>query len=103
MKRTYSPLSISELAKYVPLGALSPVDAYISDEIKNDLHPAVVAEATFDGKQYLWPWRLSFGGGIALAGGMWEANGIADMLPTGETRRWLMDDFLCYAADGTFC
>jgi multiple sugar transport system substrate-binding protein len=85
---------ISELAKYVPLGALSPVDAYISDEIKNDLHPAVVAEATFDGKQYLWPWRLSFGGGIALAGGMWEANGIADMLPTGETRRWLMDDFL---------
>ena len=85
---------ISEAAKYIPLGALSPVDNYISDEILNDLHPAVVAEATFDGKQYLWPWRLSFGGGIAIAGGMWEANGVSDLLPTGETRAWLMDTFL---------
>jgi multiple sugar transport system substrate-binding protein len=85
---------ISEAAKYIPLGALSPIDEYLPDEIKNDLHPAVVAEATFDGKQYIWPWRLSFGGGIAIAGGMWEKNGVGDLLPTGETRRWLMDTFL---------
>ena len=85
---------ISELAKYVPLGALSPVDEYIDEAILNDLHPAVVAEASFDGKQYLWPWRLSFGGGIAIAAGMWEKNGVADMLPDGPERRWLMDEFL---------
>lgn len=85
---------ISEAAKYIPLGALSPVDAYIPQETLDDLHPAVVAEATFDGQQYLWPWRLSFGGGIAINGGMWEANGIGDQLPSGETRRWLMDEFL---------
>jgi multiple sugar transport system substrate-binding protein len=85
---------VSELAKYVPLGALSPVDSYMSQEMKDDLHPAVVAEASFDGQQYLWPWRLSFGGGISINGGMWEANGVGDLLPTGETRRWLMDDFL---------
>ena len=85
---------ISEAAKYIPLGALSPIDAYITDDIKSDLHPAVVAEASFDGKQYLWPWRLSFGGGISIAAGMWEKNGVADLLPTGETRRWLMDEFL---------
>ena len=85
---------VSELAKYVPLGALSPINDYLSQEMKDDLHPAVVAEASFDGNQYLWPWRLSFGGGISINGGMWEANGVGDLLPSGETRRWLMDDFL---------
>lgn len=85
---------VSEAAKYIPLGALSPINEYMSDEIKNDLHPAIVAEASFDGQQYLWPWRLSFGGGIAINGGMWDANGVGDLLPTGETRRWLMDTFL---------
>jgi multiple sugar transport system substrate-binding protein len=85
---------VSELAKYVPLGALSPVDDIMSQEMKEDLHPAVIAEASFDGKQYLWPWRLSFGGGISINAGMWEENGIGDLLPSGETRRWLMEDFL---------
>jgi ABC-type glycerol-3-phosphate transport system substrate-binding protein len=85
---------ISEAAKYISLDALSPVDEYMSDELKTDLHPAIVAEATFGDHQYLWPWRLSFGGGIALNGGMWEANGVGDLMPTGETRRWLMDTFL---------
>jgi multiple sugar transport system substrate-binding protein len=85
---------VSEAAKYIPLGALSPIDEYLPDEVKNDLHPAVVAESSFDGKQYIWPWRLSFGGGIAIAGGMWEQNGVGDLLPSGETRRWLMDEFL---------
>jgi len=85
---------VSEAAKYIPLGALSPIDDYISPELQDDLHKAVVAEATFDDHQYIWPWRLSFGGGIAINAGMWEENGIGDLLPTGETRRWLMDDFL---------
>ena len=85
---------VSEAAKYIPLGALSPVNDYMSDEMKADLHQAVAAEASFDNKQYLWPWRLSFGGGIAINAGMWEQNGVADLLPKGETRRWLMDEFL---------
>ena len=85
---------VSEAAKYIPLGALSPIEGYMSPEIQSDLHPAIVAEASFDGHQYIWPWRLSFGGGISLNASMWEANGVADLLPSGETRRWLMDDFL---------
>lgn len=85
---------VSEAAKYIPLGALSPIEGYMSSEIKTDLHPAIVAEASFDGHQYIWPWRLSFGGGIALNATEWEQNGVGDMLPSGATRRWLMDDFL---------
>ncbi len=85
---------VSEAAKYIPLGALSPINDYMSEEMKEDLHPAVAAEASFDDQQYLWPWRLSFGGGIAIDAAMWEKNGVGDLLPSGETRRWLMDDFL---------
>jgi multiple sugar transport system substrate-binding protein len=85
---------VSEAAKYIPLGALSPIDDYLSPEIKADLHQAVAAEASFDDHQYLWPWRLSFGGGIAINASMWEQNGVGDLLPSGETRRWLMDEFL---------
>ncbi len=85
---------VSEAAKYIPLGALSPINDYISEELQNDLHPAVVAETTFDGQRYIWPWRLSFGGGISINAGMWEENGVGDLLPSGEARRWLMDEFL---------
>lgn len=85
---------ISEAAKYIPLGALSPINDYMSQEMQDDLHPAIVAEASFDGQQYLWPWRLSFGGGISINASMWEQNGVGDLLPSGETRRWLMDEFL---------
>lgn len=85
---------VSEAAKYIPLGALSPIDDYISPEIQADLHEAVVAEASFDDQQYLWPWRLSFGGGIQINATLWEELGAGDLLPTGERRRWLMDEFL---------
>jgi len=85
---------VSEAAKYIPLGALSPIGDYITEELLTDLHPAVVEEGTFDGEQYIWPWRLSFGGGIAINASMWEANGVGDLLPSGEDRRWLMDEFL---------
>ncbi len=97
---------VSEAAKYIPLGALSPIEGYMSPEIQSDLHPAIVSEASFDGHQYIWPWRLSFGGGIAINATTWEKNGVADLLPSGPTRRWLMDDFLEAAkantTDGAF-
>jgi multiple sugar transport system substrate-binding protein len=85
---------VSEAAKYIPLGALSPIDEYITEEDKTDLVAAVVAESSFDGQNYLWPWRLSFGGGIQINAGLWEQHGAGDLLPKGETRRWLMDDYL---------
>ncbi|MFZ4662467.1 MAG: hypothetical protein ACOYNY_35990 [Caldilineaceae bacterium] len=38
--------AVSEATKYIPLGALSPIEDYLSPELKADLHRAVVAEAT---------------------------------------------------------
>jgi multiple sugar transport system substrate-binding protein len=85
---------VSEAAKYIPLGALSPVDEYMTAEEKADLVGAVTTEATFGDKSYLWPWRLSFGGGVQINATLWEQAGIADLLPSGETRRWSMDTAL---------
>lgn len=85
---------VSELAKYVPLGALSPIDEYLTEEDRADLVGAVLEEGTFDGQSFLWPWRLSFGGGIQINKTLWDANGAGELLPTGDTRRWAMDDAL---------
>ncbi|MGH2558860.1 MAG: ABC transporter substrate-binding protein, partial [Thermomicrobiales bacterium] len=85
---------VSEAAKYIPLGALSPIDEYMSDEERADLVQAVAAESSFDGQNFLWPWRLSFGGGIQINATLWKEHGAGDLLPTGETRRWSMDDCL---------
>lgn len=85
---------VSEAAKYIPLGALSPVNDTMTQEEKDDLVAAVVNEATFGDKSYLWPWRMSFGGGVQINATLWEQAGIGDLLPTGETRRWKMDTAL---------
>ena len=85
---------VSEAAKYVPLGALAPIDEYLTPETLADLVPAVASELSFNGKSYIWPWRLSFGGGVAINATLWDQAGISDMLPTGDTRRWKMDTAL---------
>ncbi|HET8523288.1 MAG TPA: extracellular solute-binding protein, partial [Thermomicrobiales bacterium] len=85
---------VSEAAKYIPLGALAPIDQYLAKEETADLVDSVVKEGNFNGKSYIWPWRLSFGGGIALNATLWKQNGAGDLLPTGDKRRWLMDDCL---------
>lgn len=85
---------VSEAAKYIPLGALSPIDDYITPEEQADLVQAVADESSFDGRNFLWPWRLSFGGGIQINATLWNEHGAGELLPTGETRRWSMDDCL---------
>ncbi len=85
---------VSEAAKYIPLGALSPIDDYMTDEERADLVEAVTEESSFEGQNFLWPWRLSFGGGIQINATLWKEHGAEELLPTGDTRRWLMDDCL---------
>jgi multiple sugar transport system substrate-binding protein len=85
---------VSEAAKYIPLGALASIDDFVSADTKADLVQAVADQTSFDGKNYIFPWRLSFGGGIEINQTLWEQNNAAQYLPTGDTRHWLMDDCL---------
>ena len=85
---------VSEVSRYVPLGAVSAIDDYLTADDKKDILPIIVKESTFNGKDYLWPWRLAFGGGVWLNATLWKAHGVGDLLPTNETRDWSFDDFL---------
>jgi multiple sugar transport system substrate-binding protein len=85
---------VSEAAKYIPLGALSPIDGYMTQDDKADIVKSVADESNFGGKNYIWPWRLSFGGGIQINATLWKQHGAGNLLPTGDTRQWLMDDCL---------
>lgn len=85
---------VSEAAKYVPLGALAPIDSYLTPEDIADLVESVRTESSFDGKSYIWPWRLSFGGGIGMNASVFKEAGAEALLPAGEKRRWSMDQAL---------
>ncbi|MGH2459361.1 MAG: ABC transporter substrate-binding protein, partial [Chloroflexota bacterium] len=84
----------SEVGRYVPLGAVAPIDDYLTADDKKDILPIIIQGSTFNGKDYLWPWRLAFGGGVWLNATLWKAHGVGNLLPTGDTRDWLVDDFL---------
>ncbi|HEY3111879.1 MAG TPA: extracellular solute-binding protein, partial [Chloroflexota bacterium] len=85
---------VSEAAKYIPLGAVAPIDDFMSKEDKDEIVKEVATESSFSGKNYVWPWRLSFGGGIQINATLWREAGIGDLLPKGEKRNWSIDDCL---------
>ncbi|HEV8635934.1 MAG TPA: extracellular solute-binding protein [Chloroflexota bacterium] len=85
---------VSEAAKYIPLGAVSPIDDFTDKEDKDDIVKEVATESSFNGKSYLWPWRLSFGGGIQINATLWKEAGVGELLPKGDKRFWSLDDCL---------
>ena len=86
---------VSEASKYILKGVCSSLDDYIALTDVQDLHPKVIEEISFSGKKYLWPWRLSFGGGIPVNGVILEKRGVKNLLPQDEARKeWTYDQFL---------
>jgi len=83
----------SEVGRYVPLGAVASIDDFLTADDKKDIPAGVLTESTFNGKNYLWPWRLAFGGGVWLNATLWKAHGAGSLLPTNDTHDWLVDDF----------
>ncbi len=94
---------ISEAARYITRGLCSNLDEYVSETDWEDFSPAIKKEMNFEGKHYLWPWRLSFGGGVCANGKILEERGVKDLLPQDEERKdWTPDDFLQIAKQCTF-
>ena len=47
-----------EMAALVDAKVIEPWDAYMPDDVKNDLIPSIREEATFEGKMWSWPFLL---------------------------------------------
>jgi hypothetical protein len=47
-----------EMLQLVATGTIEPWDAYVTDEIKNNLFPATLEEGSLDGNWYVWPLLL---------------------------------------------
>ena len=79
------------LPNYVDAEMIAPIDSYLTDDIKNDLLPSVVDEATYNGQMYA---VAQFDGGLAMWGNkaMLENAGITD-IPTSYKDAWTKEEF----------
>jgi ABC-type glycerol-3-phosphate transport system substrate-binding protein len=86
---------VSEAAKYISRKLVSPIDEYMSPKDKDDTSALVMKEMNFGGMHYLWPWRLSYGGGMYANGKILEERGVKDLLPQDDERKaWTPEQFL---------
>lgn len=85
--------AVMEAARYVGLGVVDPVDDYTPKELVDDLVKLAWDEGDWDGKHYVYPWRLSFGGGLSINGWLVKDQGNEGLLPKGEERDWTTDQF----------
>jgi len=85
--------AVSEAARFVGLGIVDPVDEYIPKQLVDDFAELAWSEGEWYGKHYFYPWRLSFGGGLAINNWLVKKYGNEDLLPKGEERDWTTDEF----------
>lgn len=79
------------LPNYVEAQMIAPIDQYMTDELKSDMLPSIVDEATYDGQMYA---VAQFDGGLAMWGNkaMLEKAGITD-IPTSYKDAWTKEEF----------
>jgi multiple sugar transport system substrate-binding protein len=77
-----------EMAALVDAGVIQPWDAYMPDDVKNDILPSIREEATFEGKMWSWPFLLD----VIVQG--WHAGIVkkAGLDPDKAPATW--DDYL---------
>ena len=80
-----------EMQELVEADVIEPWDAYIPDEVLNDLIPAIRDECTINGKLYSWPFLMDVVG-MGWHSGITTAAAIEDTPPT----TW--DDYLNHSA-----
>lgn len=79
------------LPNYVDAQMIAPIDEYITEDIKNDILPSVIDEATYNGQMYA---VAQFDGGLAMWGNkkMLEDAGVTD-IPTSYKDAWTKEEF----------
>lgn len=78
------------MSNYAWAGYLMPLDDYITDEMKNDLLPSIIAQATYKGSMYAIG---SFDSGLALWGNKSYLEAAGVRIPTSAKDAWTLDEF----------
>lgn len=98
----YTINSFGGVIKYGKMGALEPIDDYLTQEDWDDWAPAVQGAIGYDGKTYMWPW-LKLVSGVAVNTDLVKERGAEALFPFDrELRDWTYDEFLAAAQALTF-
>jgi len=78
------------LANYAWRGHLAPLDGMVSDELKNDLLPSIIAQGTYNGKLYALG---TFDSGLGLYGNRQLLEAVGARLPRKPEEAWNRTEF----------
>jgi multiple sugar transport system substrate-binding protein len=84
------------LYNYAWAGHLIPIDDYVSQEMKDDFLPSIIAQGTYDGKL----WSLGqFDSGLAIWGNVEYLEEAGVRIPTSVEDAWTFEEFNQVLAD----
>jgi multiple sugar transport system substrate-binding protein len=79
------------LYNYAWAGYLTPLDDYVTDEVKDDFLPSIIAQGTYGGKLYSLG---TFDSGLAIWGNKAYLDEAGVRIPTSIDDAWTMDEFM---------
>ena len=79
------------LYNYAWSGYMAPLDSYVSDEMKADFLPSIIAQGTYAGKLYSLG---TFDSGLAIWGNKAYLEKAGVRIPTGIDDAWTKDEFM---------
>lgn len=82
----------SYFVKYVNLGALQPIDDYLTEEDKQDFLERNLILSNYEGKQWFWP-ILTAANHMAVNVDLFREQGVEDLLPEPPEYTWTWDQF----------
>jgi multiple sugar transport system substrate-binding protein len=90
------------LLNYARIGALEPVDEYITEEDLEDIYPDVIARATYKEQLWYFPFDTSSPGVICVNRRIFRERGVEHLLKDPDESVWTFDEFIEAAQAVTF-
>ena len=94
--------SVDVILNYARIGALEPVEDYMTDEDREDFFPGNLKRATFQGHTWCWPLDTSSPCFIAVNRRIFRERGVEHLLPKLEDPEWTFEEFIQAAKAVTF-
>ncbi|MFO1539320.1 MAG: extracellular solute-binding protein [Chloroflexota bacterium] len=86
----------SYFSKYASADVLAPIDAYLTDEDREDFLAKNLELSASGGQQWFWPY-ITQGNHLAINVDLFKAAGAEDLLPQPPDYTWTWDEFVAAA------